>query len=167
MLSPKRDIPSFEHEAIPTSLVFASEPAPAATAQPSPSAAEAPSHDTSLESGGSEVASAANPGTSTPDRDAMRSSGGTNEQKRIPPRPPAANDGGRKKRQAPDFDVAVYEVLVDTVGNIRDGVLMQSSGVRSFDEAGKKMIYDGMTLPPASHGTSALRVTLHFLHESH
>jgi hypothetical protein len=102
----------------------------------------------------------------TPHSDATPSTVGANERQRIPPRPPAADNGGGKKRRAPSFDVAVYEVLVDAFGNIRDVVLMQSSGVRSFDEAGEKMIYSGMTVLPASHEMSALRVTLHFSRES-
>ena len=72
----------------------------------------------------------------------------------------------RKKRQVPPTKVAIYDVLVDAAGNVHDVVLTRSSGVRSFDEAGKKMIYDGIALPQPSREIGAVRVTLRFSPET-
>jgi hypothetical protein len=65
-----------------------------------------------------------------------------------------------KKQQAPPR--AIYRVLVDESGNIREVRLLRSSGVLSFDEAGKQMIYDGVAALPSWHETSVLTVALHF-----
>jgi outer membrane biosynthesis protein TonB len=79
-------------------------------------------------------------------------------------RPTIGGTIGKRRVQAAEPS-AVYTVLVDTAGNIRDVALTRSSGVRSFDEAGKKMIYDGMALPWSSQEMSALRVTICFSRE--
>jgi hypothetical protein len=82
--------------------------------------------------------------------------------------PPVAREPvKRKKRQGHALDVAVYRVLVDDAGNIRDVVLMRSSGVSSFDAAGEQMIYSGMAALPSWHEASALTVTLHFSRQPH
>jgi hypothetical protein len=80
-------------------------------------------------------------------------------------RPTAGDRPQRKKRQRPPLEVAVYDVLLDDGGNICKVTLIRSSGIRSFDEAGKEMIYNGMALLPSSRETSVLTVTLHFSRE--
>jgi hypothetical protein len=78
------------------------------------------------------------------------------------PAPAPFDKKERKKRQRPTIDVAVYSVFVDAAGNIRDVVLTHSCGIPSFDEAGKKMIYDGLATLASSPETGTLKVTLHF-----
>jgi TonB family protein len=75
-------------------------------------------------------------------------------KKILPPEPPDA--------AAIDGAAAIYEVLIVADGSIRGVAVMRSSGVQIFDDAGKKMIYHDIHLPPPSHEPTTLRVTLHF-----
>jgi TonB family protein len=86
-----------------------------------------------------------------------------------PPQEAAAVAHHRTKKSAkkilapePPDAAAIYEVLIDADGSIRGVAVMRSSGVQTFDDAGKKMIYHDIHLPPPSHEPTTLRVTLHF-----
>lgn len=73
----------------------------------------------------------------------------------------------KKTRQARSAEpVAVYDVVIDAAGNIQSVALAHSSGVRSFDEAGRNMIYHGIGLPRSPDEATALKVTLHFTRDN-
>jgi TonB family protein len=91
------------------------------------------------------------------------------KSERRPPQEAAAVAHHRTKKSAkkilapePPDAAAIYEVLIDADGSIRGVAVMRSSGVQTFDDAGKKMIYHDIHLPPPSHEPTTLRVTLHF-----
>jgi TonB family protein len=75
------------------------------------------------------------------------------------PEPPAAHDPSQA-------GVAVYTVIVDAAGHIRDIVVALSSGEPSLDEAGKGIIRENMAAePPAparGGGDGVFTVTLRF-----
>jgi TonB family protein len=100
---------------------------------------------------------------------APRDTGGPASITRRPPQEAAAVAHHRTKKSAkkilapePPDAAAIYEVLIDADGSIRGVAVMRSSGVQTFDDAGKKMIYHDIHLPPPSHEPTTLRVTLHF-----
>ena len=152
--------------ALSVNLVFA--PALPSADRGEATAAIIPPNDATDVLAGTEVANAtADMATTIPDSDRIPLESATKPQhsSETTHAPVLPDRKAKKKRQVPAH-VAIYDVLVDAAGNIRDVVLTRSSGVPSFDEAGKKMIYDGIALPPSTHDTNAVKVTLHFSRET-
>lgn len=155
MLPSTQDGPSRPIEKpIAVDLVFAPEPPVAERTDPPQPQSNVPADDATL------------PITAVPNPEKAPEVVASDHQTSSPADRPTLGDRPlKKKKHRPAPDVAIYNVVLDDGGNIWKVTLIRSSGIRSFDEAGKEMIYNGMALLPSARETTVLTVTLHFSRE--